>query len=283
MLNNFKIGRPFGIPTSIHWSFWLLPLFVFLSGSGAMAFVDTAVILAVFGCVALHELGHALAARRFGVRTRDIVLYPIGGVARLERMPKNPGAEIAIALAGPAVNLAIAAVLIPLMLLDGFAVIGVTYDASLGEIFWTKLLYANIGLAIFNLIPAFPMDGGRVLRAMLSIVTTRVNATQTAASMGTAFAVFYALGGLLGWTVPVLGTMGPMMIVLAAFLYMTGQAELQAVKAEESRRPRTQRTAFFETPVVVPASHTDGWVYDPQARQWTYWQHGRVLKRVDVA
>src|SRR5439155_14860407 len=110
MLQSVTVGRPFGIRTSVHWSFWLLPAFIlisgFLNGGLPMAVLDTFVVLAVFACIGLHELGHALAARQFGVRTRDIVLYPIGGVATLERMPRSPGAEIAIALAGPAVNIA---------------------------------------------------------------------------------------------------------------------------------------------------------------------------------
>src|SRR5207244_12118572 len=128
MFQSVTIGRPFGIRTSIHWSFWLLPAFILISGyaSGGlpMAVIDTFVVLAIFGCVALHKLGHALAARQFGVRTRDIMLYPIGGVASLERIPRSPGAEIAIALAGPAVNVAIVALLLPLMRLDGYQLTG---------------------------------------------------------------------------------------------------------------------------------------------------------------
>ncbi len=282
MFNNWKLGRPFGIPTSVHWSFWLLPLFVYFSGSGAMAVIDTAVIIAIFGCVALHELGHALAARQFGVRTRDIVLYPIGGIARLERIPKSPGAEIAIALAGPAVNFAIVALLVPLMLLDGYQVIGVTYTASAMEIFWTKLVWANLVLGIFNLIPAFPMDGGRVLRAALSMITSRVTATEIAATVGTGFAVFFGLGAIFGWPLPYIGTMGPMMIVLAAFLFMIGQAELRAVQAEESPSRQPRGRSLFDIPVAVPVHHADGWVYDPQSREWVLWQHGQIVRRAHL-
>lgn len=286
MLNNWKIGRIFGINTYIHWSFWLLPLFVYLSGTGAMAVIDTLVVLAIFGCVALHELGHALAARQYGVRTRDIVLYPIGGVARLERMPKHPMAEIVIALAGPAVNVAIVALLAPLMILDGYSLAPTLHSASALEIFWTKLLYANIGLAMFNMIPAFPMDGGRVLRAGLTWFTGRLQATEIAASIGTGFAIVFGVLGLLSMIRPdaAPGFATPMFLVLAAFLHLVGQTELQQVRMEESRPREPIHDPMFVWPRTwtpdIPVLHPDGWEYDPQSRMWTLWRSGMAVKRV---
>lgn len=285
MLSTLRIGRPFGISTYIHWSFWLLPLFILgtgmLSGGVATAVADTAVILAVFGCVGLHELGHALAARQYGIRTRDIVLYPLGGVASLERMPRSPFAEIVVALAGPAVNVAIAIGLGVLMTLDGYSLVGYTSRATFVEVFWTKLFLANIGLAVFNMIPAFPMDGGRVLRATLSWFMSRTQATEIAAGMGMVFAVIFGVSGLLGLSLPVLGTMGPMMLILALFLFSTGQAELRSVRAEESTR-RRPRAIFRDSPFAyaTSVSHPDGWEFDSQSRMWTLWRSGVAVKRM---
>ncbi|MBN9518415.1 M50 family metallopeptidase [bacterium] len=157
MFGSLKLGRFFGIDTNIHGTFWLLPLFVLVSGAAAgdvtAAFGQVAFLFALFGCVVLHEIGHALAARYYGVRTRDITLYPIGGVASLERMPEKPHQEIVIALAGPAVNLVIAAGLFVGML--GGAV---AFPRSLAGLsatdpldgFVTQLLTANVFLMLFN-------------------------------------------------------------------------------------------------------------------------------------
>ncbi len=157
----WKMGRVAGIDLYIHATFLLVFLFLPRLGRGPVEAV--LLICAVFGCVLLHELGHALAARRFGIRTIDITLYPIGGVARLERMPRAPGAELVIALAGPAVNFAIAAG-IGAFFFASAVLLGLSWSL---ESFIGELLVVNLGLGIFNLIPAFPMDGGRVLRAAL--------------------------------------------------------------------------------------------------------------------
>lgn len=279
MFSTVRLGRPFGISTYLHWSFWLLPLFIFatgvMSGGATMAVLDTFVVLAVFGCVALHELGHALAARQYGIRTRDIVLYPLGGVASLERMPRNPLAEIVVALAGPAVNVAIAIGLGTLMWLDGINLQSLSTNGTFVEVFWMKLFIANLGLAVFNMIPAFPMDGGRVLRAVLTWFTSRTNATEIAAGVGTTFAIIFGVGALLGW-------FSPMMLVLAVFLFMVGQSELQSVQHEEAERRRPPRAYYHDIPWArsVPVTHADGWEYDPQSRLWTFWQHGVAVKRV---
>jgi Zn-dependent protease len=273
---DITVGRPLGIETRIHWSFWLLPALVlaagWIGGNTIMAIVDTVIVLAIFSCVALHEFGHALAARAYGIRTRDVVLYPIGGIARLERIPHQPGAEIAIALAGPAVNFAIVLMLFPLMVANGFGITHLTGEASLNEYFWTRLLWGNVVLCLFNLIPAFPMDGGRVLRALLAIRLSRHAATDIAVSIGTGFAVIFGVGAVLGY-------FSPTLLLLAVVLYMTGQSELQAVREEIDRR--TYRGSIFGRrldPVPV-AHHADGWEYDAQSRQWTYWLHGHPVNR----
>ena len=223
---SWKIGRVAGIDVYVHATFlvvfWLFPN---VFEGGAQSYLNVLLVLACFGCVLLHELGHALMARRFGIRTEDITLYPIGGVARLERMPRAPGAELAIALAGPAVNFAIAAALIPLFFLGG-AELG---SQSILGLFLQELLLVNLVLGLFNLIPAFPMDGGRVLRALLSAWLGRARATTVAARVGRVLAVFFGVSALL-WT------QNPIHVALAAFIYFAARAEEAHVLFEERQR-----------------------------------------------
>jgi Zn-dependent protease len=218
---SWKLGRVAGIDVYLHPTFFLALLFVLVSSGGTFA---AAVMLAAYGCVVLHELGHALMARQYGIATQDITIYPIGGVARLSRMPKSPGAELLIALAGPAVNVLIAIGLVGLSLLMPLEVSG-----EVGQ-FMVNLLLVNVVLAVFNLIPAFPMDGGRVLRALLSGWLGRLNATRVAAGLGRLLAVaggFYCLvtdfSGL--W----------LQVLLAIFIYYAAGSELAQVEAEENR------------------------------------------------
>jgi Zn-dependent protease len=173
--------------------------------------------------VLLHEFGHALMARRFGIETEDITLYPIGGVARLRRLPRAPGAELLIALAGPAVNFAIVGTLI---LLGSLGFGQLLSDQELW--FVGQLTFVNLMLGLFNLIPAFPMDGGRVLRALLSGVLGRAQATSIAAGVGRILAVMFGLS--------VLVTHNPFHIALAAFIFFAARAEERQVLHEERRR-----------------------------------------------
>ena len=194
------LGRIAGTEIRIHLTFLILLLWIGVSAyvaGGTAAAVDAVLfIVAVFACVVLHELGHALAALRYGITTPDITLLPIGGLARLSRLPEKPGEEIVIALAGPAVNVAIALVLILFL--------GVSFDpAALGAIenpepgFFERLAAVNIFLVVFNLIPAFPMDGGRVLRAVLAHFLGRRRATSIAAVIGQGVAFLFGFVGLM--------------------------------------------------------------------------------------
>ena len=223
---SWKLGRVAGIDLYLHPTF-LLILFMPPILGPAHAGLSLVLLLAAFGCVLLHEFGHALMARQLGIETEDITLYPIGGVARLRRMPKSPGAELLIALAGPAVNLAIAAGLGAITLLG---LLGADAASTLLGVFVVELLVVNVGLAVFNLIPAFPMDGGRVLRAALSGWLGRVTATRIAASLGRALAIIFGVAGLCSvpshW----------MWIPLAAFIYLAAGAELASVEHEERRQ-----------------------------------------------
>ena len=222
MSGSWKIGRLAGIDIFIHWTFLILIgwiVFANVSGGSDTAEVAAALarVLAVFACIVLHELGHALAARKFGIATRDITLLPIGGLARLERMPEEPLQELWVALAGPAVNVVIAAGLaVPLLALGPVDRLqSVRPD---GGDFLAYLTMVNVSLVLFNLLPAFPMDGGRVLRALLAWWHGDfVRATQTAARVGQAMAVVFGFVGLASGQ--------PFLLFIALFVYLGAQAE----------------------------------------------------------
>lgn len=214
---SWTVGRVRGIELRIHATFVaLLAWFAVQAWPHGMVAVlaELAFILVLFGCVVLHELGHALTAQHFGVRTRDITLLPIGGIARLERMPTEGRQELWIALAGPAVNVVIAAVL--------FGVLAVVPDSgSLVVDVLTKLAIANLALAVFNLLPAFPMDGGRVLRSALAVRRGRLWATRRAVAVSRVFAIALGLLGL--WA-------NPLLALIAVFLWMSASGELMDVQ-----------------------------------------------------
>ncbi|MBX6312742.1 MAG: site-2 protease family protein [Isosphaeraceae bacterium] len=222
MRMSWKLGRVAGTDLYLHWTFLLL-----LAYWATWGLEWAMLVSAVFGCVLLHELGHALAARAFGIPTEDITLYPIGGVARLRRLPRAPGAELVIALAGPLVNVLIVGVLVSALWLGG------AYDPwsfdSLVTSFVKTLVGYNIVLAVFNLIPAFPMDGGRVLRALLSGWMGRVRATEVAAQVGKVLALAFGLFCFF------LGPSYWLQATLAAFIFLAANAELQQVYREERR------------------------------------------------
>ncbi len=221
MFPSWKLGRIAGIDVFVHPTFLLV---LFLPGVLADGLLSVLLLLSVFGCVLLHEFGHALMARRFGIETVDITLYPIGGVARLQRLPLAAGAELLIALAGPAVNFVIVGALI---LLGSLGFDRALAGTELG-FFMAELMVVNLVLGLFNLIPAFPMDGGRVLRALLSGVMDRPRATSIAAGIGRVLAVLFGLSVL--WTGNI------MHLALAAFIFFAARAEEMQVLHEERRR-----------------------------------------------
>ena len=257
---SWKLGQIAGIDVFVHATFLLIFLvFPGVFEGGPLSPLNILLVLSVFGCVLLHELGHALMARRFGIQTRDITLYPIGGVARLERMPRAPGAELLIALAGPAVNFAIAAVLWPLLLLGAESA-----SLSMPVVFLECLLSINIFLGLFNLVPAFPMDGGRVLRAFLSNWLGRLKATVIAARVGRVLAVCFGVAVLVY-------TQNPIHIALAAFIFMAARAEEAQVRAEEGRHAYTSGNQGIWT---APAGYR--WV----SRGNGLWQLAPITVRV---
>lgn len=281
MFGNWRIGRPFGIDVFVSGWFWLLPLVVFLSsvsaGGFTAALINTLSLIALFACVALHELGHALAARGYGIRTRDITLYPIGGVARLERMPERPLAEIAIALAGPAVNVVIAAVL-GAFLMAMNAMVVPTAAAVTVYGFLERLFLGNVILVAFNLIPAFPMDGGRVFRAFMNWFTDRTTATRVAGVVGSVFAVLFGLFGLF--------TGNLLLVFLAVAVFLMGRQEVAAVKQQEAWKRR--QAAWEDVEADWPdrwyrsgrrdRAEGDGWVFDARTGEWTEYRNGWPMR-----
>jgi Zn-dependent protease/predicted transcriptional regulator len=213
---SFKIARIAGIDVRIHVTFVLLLAWIAWSNytrAGADAAQSGVLfILALFGCVLLHEFGHAVAARRYGIKTPDITLLPIGGVARLERMPDKPSQELVVALAGPMVNVVIAAVL--LLFNGGWGNIS-DLTAMRGSML-SELIAVNIWLVIFNMVPALPMDGGRVLRALLAMRMGHARATQLSATIGQGIAFIFGFLGLM---------YNPMLILIAVFVYMGASQE----------------------------------------------------------
>ncbi len=217
---SWKIGQVAGIDLYVHATFLLLIGWMFISywlkgASLETALVGVAFVLALFASVVAHELGHALTARRYGIQTRDIILLPIGGVARLERMPDEPQQEFWVALAGPLTSLALAAALFVGLLVTG-TLESLGSVSATGGSFVERLMLANLSLALFNLLPAFPMDGGRVLRALLARKMGHTRATQMAATLGQAVALVFGFVGLLS---------DPFLVLIAVFVWFGASQE----------------------------------------------------------
>jgi Zn-dependent protease/CBS domain-containing protein len=217
---SFKIGRFAGIDVYMHFTFLLLVSWVALihwqqGRSIAAAVAGVVFILAVFMCVILHEFGHALTARRYGINPRDIILWPIGGLARLERIPTQPLQELWVALAGPAVNVVITIGLFVWLNLTASLEPLQAMTLTTGP-FLERIMAVNIFLVAFNMIPAFPMDGGRVLRAILATRKDYGRATQIAAAIGQAIAVIFGFVGLF---------YNPLLLFIAFFVWIGASQE----------------------------------------------------------
>jgi Zn-dependent protease/CBS domain-containing protein len=225
---SYRIARVAGIDIYVHATFLLLLAWIafgaFRQGGVPAAVQGVSFILAVFAIVVMHEYGHALTARRYGVPTKDITLLPIGGVARLEHMPKEPRQELTIALAGPAVNAVLALVIAGILyatgrLGPGAPDVAVADERFMGGGLLMQLLRINVTLLAFNLLPAFPMDGGRVLRAALAMQSgDYARATVQAARVGRFFALLFGIVGLL---VPGYGTL----VLVALFVWLGAAGE----------------------------------------------------------
>jgi Zn-dependent protease len=224
---SWKIGEYAGIGVYIHATFLLIIGWVVLihwSQGVAMMLDGLVFVLALFGCVLLHEFGHALTAKKYGIKTRDITLLPIGGVARLERMPDDPRQELWVALAGPAVNVVIAAALfIWLQIISGFEPL--SNLSMTGGSMLERLMIINIALVVFNMLPAFPMDGGRVLRALLATRMEYTRATQIAAGIGQGMAFLFGFIGLFT---------NPFLLFIALFVWIGAAQESSMVQIKSA-------------------------------------------------
>lgn len=227
-----KLGRVAGIDVFLHWTFIFAPLALvlqswYLQNSIAMTGILLVLLCCVFACVLLHEFGHALAARIFHVQTRDIILTPIGGLARLINVPKKPFHELVITLAGPLVNLLISSIAGLYLYLQGSGfVLTPTIAMSDLPVF---IFYINLFLFGFNLVPAFPMDGGRVLRACLASFMPFAQATLIAGSIGQVLAIAFAVYGLLVWQLP--------MCAVGLFVFFAARAEIQLQSRNQTPVP----------------------------------------------
>jgi len=230
MKASLNLGSISGIKIIVHWTFLFLILWVVFDelkrgGTVESILFNIAFVLAVFFCVVLHELGHALTAKRFGVNTEKITLLPIGGMASLDKIPESPKQELLVVIAGPLVNVVIAILLYLILPIQELANMNFannleTFSNLSLQNFLLYLFIVNVGLVIFNIIPAFPMDGGRILRALLAMKIDRVKATQIAASIGQFMAIIFLLVGLL---------YNPFLVFIALFIFLGAYGENKMV------------------------------------------------------
>jgi len=276
----WKLARIAGIDVYVHATFLLLIGWVAFSHwtgqqSWGAVLSGIAFILLLFTFVVMHEYGHALTARKFGIKTRDITLYPIGGVARLERMPEKPIEELWVALAGPAVNVVVALVMFGYLLLTGTLQPLTSLSVSTGSLI-ERLMLVNLWLVAFNLIPAFPMDGGRVLRALLGLRLEYVQATQIAANVGQGFAFLFGFIGLFR---------NPFLVFIALFVWMGAAQEASMVQMRYSLSgipvTRAMLTDFATLTPFDSLARVVGLVLAGSQHDFPVIQDGRVIGILD--
>jgi Zn-dependent protease len=281
-----SIPKIAGINIYIHWTFSLLIVWIIYNNMRAGLDTSQVVwsvifVLSLFVCVTLHELGHALSARRYGIKTKDITLYPIGGVARLEKMPEKPKQELIVALAGPAVNFIIALLLSPIILSSDLTADESSKVLIIGaHNFLPMLGMLNVTLAVFNLIPAFPMDGGRVLRALLAMKLGRVKATQIAAGIGKLLAFGFIVMGFYS---------NPFLIFIGLFIILGANAEEKMVKTQalivELTAKNAMMTNFISLDKQEPISQAIKLLLDGQAKSFLVTENGipfGIIDRDDI-
>lgn len=268
-MKSLDVGTFLGIPVKVHWTFSLLLLFFlgygFYLGADWMALLSlSSFILLMFVCVILHEYGHALAARRYGIQTLDIIISPIGGIARLQNLPNKPIQELIVAIAGPLVNLGIALLLFGITLTflsetyiptpdDAIELLATPYG------FLVSLIYINSILFVFNLIPAFPMDGGRILRAFLSMKYGKVKGTNIASIVGRTIAVGFIILGLYSQNV--------VLVLIGGFVFIMARSENEQVIIQS-------KLALFNASQIVNSNYSRIHLSDPIAKVYEQYIRG---------
>jgi len=291
---SWKIGTFLGIGVYLHFTFLLLLAFITwaeysASGSAVIALGTLAFFAVFFLCLVMHEYGHALTARRFGVRTRDITLLPIGGVARLERMPDKPWQEFLVAIAGPMVNVVIAAILLAILSLVYPPAQLIHQMRSLTTVdgggFVLNLIKVNILLVLFNMLPAFPMDGGRVLRSLLAMVLPYDRATQYAALVGKVMAGLFILEVFGFNTIPFIRGDGNFLLgFIAVFIWMGASSEARFALMKTRLHNLTVSRAMVTNFRTLSPRDTVAWVAELAAsglqQDFPVAEDGRVLGMV---
>ncbi|MCB0685444.1 MAG: site-2 protease family protein [Saprospiraceae bacterium] len=257
---SYHILRVAKIPIKVHWTFGFFFLWIaYIGNKSGMTTIGIARLclfaLVLFFCVVLHELGHALTARKYGVQTKDIIISPIGGVARLMQMPDKPKQELIIAIAGPAVNFIIAVVLGAILVTftrQGLMPIGDPQRVfDYGPNFFPTLFLLNAALIVFNLIPAFPMDGGRIFRALLAMKLGRKTATRWASILGQSIAVLFFIGGIYRGDV--------ILSLIGVFVFISAAGEYQMVLVDDLLQTQSVddvlRSNFTAISIDEPISH----------------------------
>lgn len=277
---SINLGRVKGIKISVHWTFLILMIWVLFSSWKTSTF-DTAgwqvlFLLAIFTCVVLHELGHALTASRYGFKTKDITLLPIGGVARMEAIPEKPMQELVMALMGPIVNVAIALVLYPFVA-DQLNEKNLALIQKINaDNFLLGIFLVNMSLAVFNLLPAFPMDGGRVLRALLSFKIGRVQATRIAAHVGQLLAIGFAMIGLF---------FNPFLLMIAIFVFLGAQVELDETESKSLLSGHKVKEAVIKNFISLRSNDSLSTaiqkLLDTQVREFVVFDCDRVVGTID--
>ncbi len=230
------LGRPFGIKVSVHWTFSLLIAWIVLISVGRgletpQILMHILFVLALFVCVVLHELGHSLAAIRLGGEVHSITLLPIGGMAHMSKMPDKPRDEFLVSAAGPLVNVVIAFLLwLYISTIQRISIEDMEFQAITTQNFALMLMAANLFIVAFNLIPAFPMDGGRLFRSALSMKLSRLKATQIAKDIGQIFAILFIVAGLF---------VNPFLVIIGIFILLGAKGEYEMIKYQEILRDTT--------------------------------------------
>lgn len=253
MKGSFKLGNIAGIGIFMHWTFVLLIVYIVFSnyrlGHNAEQILWAVLfILSIFVTVFLHELGHALAAKRYNIKTKDITILPIGGLARLDKIPEKPKEELVVAIAGPAVNLVLAAITYLFISIPEVDALNVQLTGGINSgNFFLNFFVVNIWLAVFNMIPAFPMDGGRVLRALLSMKLERHIATSIAAGIGQLLALVFVFLGFYS---------NPFLIFIGIFIMLGAQAETEYTQAKYMLKGYKVKDALMRQYQTIDSSET---------------------------